>query len=364
MKIDIIAGTRPNFVKIAALINILDTHKKITYRLIHTGQHYDDKMSANFFRDLNIPDPHINLNVGSMDNVTQTAEIMIRYQKVIDLKTNICLVVGDVNSTLACAITAKKNDIKVAHVEAGIRSFDNEMPEETNRILTDSITDYFFTTSKKANQNLINQGIAKDKIFFVGNTMIDTLKNNINRLRKPSIWDQEKLIKNDYFLLTLHRPSNVDEDLKLIELLEIISESSESTKIIFPVHPRTKKMLKQTKKFSNIVYVEPLPYLEFNYLLKNSKGVITDSGGITEEATVLNIPCITHRDSTERPETVNIGTNELTMLNLSKLSCLIKKINQKKWKKGKIPEMWDGKTSKRTIAHLEAVFKKEKNYDI
>ena len=364
MKIDIIAGTRPNFVKIAALINILDTYKKISYRLIHTGQHYDDKMSANFFRDLNIPDPHINLNVGSMDNATQTAEIMIRYQKVIDLKTSICVVVGDVNSTLACAITAKKNDIKVAHVEAGIRSFDNEMPEEINRILTDSITDYFFTTSEKANQNLINQGIKKDKIFFVGNTMIDTLKNNINRLRKPSIWDQEKLTKNDYFLLTLHRPSNVDEDLKLIELLDIISESTESTKIIFPVHPRTKKMLKQTKKFRNIVYTEPLPYLEFNYLLKNSKGVITDSGGITEEATVLDIPCITHRNSTERPETISIGTNELTLLNPSKLLDLIKKINQKKWKKGKIPEKWDGKTAERIIILLEAIFKKENIYEI
>ena len=364
MRIDIIAGTRPNFVKIAALINVLEANKTISYRLIHTGQHYDDKMSANFFRDLNMPDPHINLNVGSMDNATQTAEIMIRYQKVIDLKTNICVVVGDVNSTLACAITAKKNNIKVAHVEAGIRSFDNEMPEEINRILTDSITDYFFTTSKKANQNLINQGIKKDNIFFVGNTMIDTLKSNINRLRKPPIWNQEKLTKDDYFLLTLHRPSNVDEDLKLIELLDAISESSESTKIIFPVHPRTKKMLKQTKKFSNIVYVEPLPYLEFNYLLKNSKGVITDSGGITEEATVLNIPCITHRDSTERPETISIGTNELTLLNSSKLSGLIKKINQKKWKKGKIPEMWDGRAAERIIDHLEAIFKKEKIYDI
>ena len=238
------------------------------------------------------------------------------------------------------------------------------MPEEINRILTDSITDYFFTTSEKANQNLINQGIKKDKIFFVGNTMIDTLKNNINRLRKPSIWDQEKLTKNDYFLLTLHRPSNVDEDLKLIELLDIISESTESTKIIFPVHPRTKKMLKQTKKFRNIVYTEPLPYLEFNYLLKNSKGVITDSGGITEEATVLDIPCITHRNSTERPETISIGTNELTLLNPSKLLDLIKKINQKKWKKGKIPEKWDGKTAERIINHLEAIFKKEKIYEI
>jgi len=363
MKIDIIAGTRPNFVKIAALINILDAHKKISYRLIHTGQHYDDKMSANFFKDLNIPDPHINLNVGSMDNATQTAEIMIRYQKVIDLKTNICVVVGDVNSTLACALTAKKNDIKVAHVEAGIRSFDSKMPEEINRILTDSITDYFFTTSKKANQNLINQGIKKDNIFFVGNTMIDTLKNNINCLRKPSIWDQEKLTKNNYFLLTLHRPSNVDEDMKLIELLDIISDSSESTKIIFPIHPRTKKMLKQAKKYGNIIYTEPLPYLEFNYLLMHSRGVITDSGGITEEATVLNIPCITHRNSTERPETINIGTNELTMLNPSKLSSLIKKINQKKWKKGKIPEMWDGKTAERIIAHLEAIHEKEEIYD-
>lgn len=357
MIIDLIAGARPNFIKISAIIRALDNYKKnrnLKYRLIHTGQHYDNNMSNTFFKELNIPDPNFNLNCGSGSQAEQTSRIMIEYEKILNIKCpDLCLVVGDVNSTLACAITAKKSGVRVAHVEAGIRSGDILMPEEINRIVTDSITDFFFTTSEFANNNLLNLGVDNKKIFFVGNTMIDTLLFNLKRLKKPAIWDKFNLLKNNYIVITLHRPSNVDEK-NILEnyLLEVLSNSN-GLPIIFPVHPRTKKILNTNFICnSNLHFVDPMSYLEFNYLVKNSKLVITDSGGITEETTVLGIPCITLRDSTERPETVSEGTNNLIGCNPKKIKKALKDIFTNKVKKGRIPKYWDGKTGERIVENL------------
>lgn len=355
-KIDIIAGARPNFMKIGPIIHSIEKHNlsakiKIDYRLIHTGQHYDKKMSEDFFEQLNIPKPHLNLGVGSGSAAYQTANIMLKYENAIsEWKPQLCLVVGDVTSTMACAIVAKKELVKVAHVEGGIRSHDQSMPEEINRMVTDSITDYFFTTSVIANNNLIKLGHEKDKIFFVGNTMIDSLLGNLKRLIKPEIWDSRKLVEKDYLVMTLHRPSNVDGYDSLRKLLTIISKNVAGKKVIFPMHPRTEKIFNQLNlSFKNIIIVEPMSYLEFIYLIKKSLGVITDSGGITEETTVLDIPCITLRDSTERPETVTMGTNEVVGTNPSNIKPVLKKLLSGNWKKGSIPDLWDGKTSDRIV---------------
>ena len=357
MLIDIIAGARPNFIKISPIINqiILSSSKnKLSYRLIHTGQHYDKNMSNNFFKELKIPKPHINLNSGSGTQAEQTAKIMIGYENILlKSKPDICLVVGDVTSTMACAIVAKKMNIKVAHVEAGIRSFDLSMPEEINRIVTDSITDYFFTTSKTANNNLLNLGISSDQIFFVGNVMIDTLLKEIPNFKKPSIFSKMNLNKNKYIVLTLHRPSNVDNIKELENILYTINNNVYNSPILFPVHPRTDKILSEINfDFENIYRIQPMSYLEFNYLVANSACVITDSGGITEETTVLNIPCITLRDNTERPETVEIGTNELVGDNKEKIILSLSKILNNNWKKSLIPELWDGHAAERIIDKL------------
>lgn len=359
-RIDIIAGARPNFIKIAPLIKSIENKKRISsqfnldYRLIHTGQHYDKKMSGDFFDQLGIPLPDINLNVGSGTQASQTASIMVSYEDLlIKDPSDLCLVVGDVNSTAACAIAAQKLCIPVAHVEAGIRAGDWSMPEEINRILTDSITNYFFTTSEYANDNLKKSGVKDENIFFVGNTMIDTLISNLENLRAP---DFIKEIDDDFFILTLHRPANVDDKNNLDELLKNISQAARGIKIIFPVHPRTYKTIKSIKSIpSNIMFIDPLPYLEFNYLVKNCKAVITDSGGITEEATVLNVPCLTLRDSTERPETIIIGTNELVGTDPKNIKPTLDILFDGKWKKGKIPDLWDGQTSDRIINILEGI---------
>ena len=315
-KIDIIAGARPNFMKIGPIIHAIEkfnTSNELTieYRLIHTGQHYDKKMSEDFFEQLNIPKPNINLGVGSGSHAYQTAQIMMKYESALnEWKPDLCLVVGDVTSTMACAITAKKKCIKVAHVEGGIRSGDQNMPEEINRIVTDSISDYFFTTSVTANNNLKDLGHSEKKIFFVGNTMIDSLLGNMDKLIKPELFDEYRLISSKYVVLTLHRPSNVDEYEQLRKLLGIINDNVGDHKVVFPLHPRTKKMFdKLSISFDNLIITGPMPYLQFIYLIKNAMGVVTDSGGITEETTVMGIPCMTLRTSTERPETVTIGTN-------------------------------------------------------
>jgi UDP-N-acetylglucosamine 2-epimerase (non-hydrolysing) len=358
MLIDIIAGARPNFMKIAPIIHAIhefqNKGKAIEFRLIHTGQHYDKNMSDSFFEQLNIPHPNINLGAGGGSQAEQTAAIMVGYEKVLlDRKSDLCLVVGDVTSTMACSISAQKLNVKVAHVEAGIRSGDWTMPEEINRMVTDSITNYFFTTTQIANGNLLNSGVASDRIFFVGNTMIDTLLKNRDRFKLPEIWNHLGLEKNKYIVMTLHRPANVDEEFKLKELISEIIEHSHELPLVFPVHPRTAKILKGLGISNDRLHlIEPLSYLEFNYLVENAKVVITDSGGITEETTVMGIPCMTLRDNTERPETITIGTNELIGTNPKAIAPALKKLFEGNWKKGQIPELWDGKTSERIVGHL------------
>ena len=353
MLIDLIAGARPNFMKIAPIINAIKCipSEELKYRLIHTGQHFDKNMSDSFFIQLGLPTPDINLNAGGGSQAEQTAKIMIGYEKVIEvLKPDLCLVVGDVTSTMACSIVAKKMQIKVAHVEAGIRSNDMSMPEEINRLVTDSISDFYFTTSEFANSNLKRSGIKESQIFFVGNTMIDTLLLNISKFIKPKIWDETKLIIKNYLVLTLHRPANVDDKLKLKELVEAIVNNSNNIPIIFPVHPRTQKILANLEiGYDNLILIEPLSYLEFNYLVQNSKAVITDSGGITEETTVMGVPCMTLRENTERPETITIGTNELLGINSKAIKPAMDKLFSGKWKTGNIPKYWDGKTGERII---------------
>ncbi|HWJ29840.1 MAG TPA: UDP-N-acetylglucosamine 2-epimerase (non-hydrolyzing) [Flavisolibacter sp.] len=362
MFIDIIAGARPNFVKIAPIIealrNIKTFKENIDYRLIHTGQHYDKNMSDDFFSQLEIPKPDINLEAHGGTQAEQTAHIMVGYEKVLCWrKPDLTLVVGDVTSTMACSIAAKKMHIKVAHVEAGIRSFDLTMPEEINRMVTDAITDYFFTTSEVANNNLKYNGVKASQIFFVGNTMIDTLLKHINRLTKASLWDTLGLKEKNYFILTLHRPSNVDKVDKLKEILKAIVTNVNGLQVVFPAHPRTRSILSEMNFYStNLHIIKPLGYLEFNYLVKHSKAVITDSGGITEETTVMGIPCMTLRDNTERPETVTLGTNELLGTNPQAIKSYLEILFDGKWKQGTIPPLWDGKTGERIASILYRLF--------
>lgn len=358
LKLDIIAGARPNFMKISPIIRQLDRHNQehplqpFEYRLIHTGQHYDKNMSGSFFEQLGIPEPHINLGAGSGTQATQTAQIMIGYESALaEWKPDICIVVGDVNSTMACSIVAKKAEVKVAHVEAGIRSGDWSMPEEINRIVTDSITDYFFTTSETANQHLLKSGHPAENIFYVGNTMIDSLLAHLPGLKQPDVLSgREEDFK--YLVLTLHRPSNVDRPEQLAHLLEIIDASAGDHKILFPIHPRTRKAFEKLNgAFNKIEILDPLGYLEFIYLIRQSAGVITDSGGITEEASILNIPCITLRDSTERPETITLGTNEL-IRDTSVLGAYIERMIEGDWKQSQPIKYWDGRAAERIVETL------------
>jgi UDP-N-acetylglucosamine 2-epimerase (non-hydrolysing) len=355
MKVDLIGGARPNFVKIASLIHAnSNANSQISFRLIHTGQHYDEKLSNIFFRELEIPDPDFNLNIGSGSQAEQTGAIMMGYEKLLELeKPQFCLVVGDVTSSMACAITAKKMGVKVAHVEAGIRSQDWKMPEEVNRILIDSISDIFFTTSENASQHLLNSGISKERIHFVGNTMIDTLLRFKAEFKKPIFWNLFRLQKNKYIVVTLHRPSNVDEAGKIKTILKEITKSAGDSPVIFPLHPRTKKVLKDLEPdIPNLYFTEPLSYLEFNFLVQYAKLVITDSGGITEETTIMQIPCMTLRDTTERPETVEVGTNELVGTNPDNIRGYIEKLMIGNWKTGRTPDLWDGKAGQRIISIL------------
>jgi UDP-N-acetylglucosamine 2-epimerase (non-hydrolysing) len=358
MLIDLIVGARPNFIKIAPIIDAIEAAKlegnNIAYRLVHTGQHYDKKMSGDFLNQLGIPTPNINLEAGGGTQSMQTAAVMIGYEKLLmDIKPDLTLVVGDVTSTMACAISAQKMGVKVAHVEAGIRSGDWTMPEEINRIVTDSISNYFFTTTESASQNLRQCGIADDRIFWVGNTMIDTLIKHRYRFAQPIIWREQNLEVGNYIVVTLHRPSNVDEGSNLKYLLEEIVAQTNGLPVIFPVHPRTAKVLKEICVNSQYLHiVEPMGYLEFNYLVQHAKVVITDSGGITEETTVLGVPCMTLRNTTERPETVDLGTNELLGIDPRAIGPAMEKLFSGNWKKGNIPPLWDGLTSKRIVAAL------------
>ena len=359
MKIDLIAGARPNFMKIAPIIDAInevrERGEKISFRLIHTGQHYDKNMSDSFFEQLGIPQPNVNLGAGGGTQAEQTAAIMIGYEKLLlTEKSDLCLVVGDVTSTMACAIVAQKLQISVAHVEAGIRSGDWNMPEEINRLVTDSITNYFFTTTPEATETILKSGVSNDKVFWVGNTMIDTLLKHRANFKKPEFWEELGLKNGQYIVMTLHRPANVDEESNLKNLLNELISNSNGLPLIFPVHPRTAKILNTLEiKNSQLHMVEPLGYLEFNYLVENALAVITDSGGITEETTVLGIPCMTLRNNTERPETVHIGTNELIGTDPSAIKPSLEKLFAGKWKKGDIPELWDGNTAKRIVSIIK-----------
>ena len=397
MHITLIAGARPNFMKIAPLIKAIEkynavmserknelTDESISYRLVHTGQHYDKNMSDTFFEELGIPAPDVNLGCGGGSQAEQTAHIMIEFEK--DLMahpTDIVLVVGDVTSTMACSIVAKKLNTKVCHVEAGIRSWDLTMPEEINRMVTDSLADYMFTTSEIANRNLLRYGAillsgngnelttdpilpedkyankrVSQKVWYVGNVMIDTLLANRVRFRKPQVWEQLGLVEKQYIVMTMHRPANVDEETHLKALMEQIITNVHGLPIIFPIHPRTAKIFYSlwgdeealATRFSNLHIVEPMGYLEFNYLVERAKAMVTDSGGITEETTVMRVPCITLRDNTERPETCTIGTNELIGTNPAAIKPALDKLFAGEWKKGDIPPLWDGHAAERIIA--------------
>ncbi len=360
-KITIIAGARPNFMKIAPIIHAIQKAKEnffnIDYRLVHTGQHYDKNMSGNFFEQLEIPEPHINLQCSGGTQAEQTAKIMIHFEKeLLANPANLVLVVGDVTSTMACALVAQKCHTKVAHVEAGIRSGDWSMPEEINRLVTDSITNYFFTTSQTANNHLKKSGVKEKDIFFVGNTMIDTLMKQRPNFKKPKIWENFNLKEKEYIVMTLHRPANVDEEQNLKTLINEIIKHSNQLPLVFPMHPRTAAIFEKLAiKHPRLHTIPPLSYLEFNYLVERAKVVVTDSGGITEETTVMNVPCMTLRDNTERPETITHGTNELIGTNPKAIAPAFDKLFSNQWNKGTIPELWDGQTARRIIERIIAL---------
>jgi UDP-N-acetylglucosamine 2-epimerase (non-hydrolysing) len=362
MRITLVAGARPNFIKIAPIVHSLSLSKtrghSIHYRLVHTGQHYDNNMSETFFEELGIPKPDINLGCGGGTQAEQTAAIMIAFEKdLIANPTDIVIVVGDVTSTMACSIVAKKLNTKVAHVEAGIRSFDLSMPEEINRMVTDCLADYFFTTTEWAGSNLKASGVDKRRIYFVGNVMIDTLLSNRSRFKKPAIWDELNLKEKEYLIVTLHRPANVDEGVKLKKYINEIVTNVNGIPVIFPIHPRTAKIFSSLKIGApNLFITNPLSYLEFNYLVERAKAVITDSGGITEETTVMGVPCFTLRNNTERPETVELGTNELIGTDPSAIKPSLNRLFAGEWKRGTIPELWDGKSAERIVNHLIKIF--------
>ena len=378
MTLTLIAGARPNFMKIAPIIHAIKSAqqngKNIHYRLVHTGQHYDQKMSDTFFTELNIPAPDVNLGCGGGTQAEQTAAIMVAFEKeLLAHPADLVMVVGDVTSTMACSIVAKKLNTKVAHVEAGIRSWDLTMPEEINRMVTDSLADYYFTTTELANQNLRNAGAREEQIFFVGNVMIDTLLANMGRFQKPEVYDRLNLEEGNYLVMTLHRPANVDEESKFKAMMDEIINGSQGLPIIFPVHPRTAKIINsiignnsdipevpprgtRRAQGANLHLIDPMGYLEFNYMVQHSKAVITDSGGITEETTVMGVPCITLRDNTERPETVTVGTNELIGTQPAAIKPALEKLFAGEWKKGGIPELWDGSAAERIVAKILEIY--------
>ncbi|MEQ3657267.1 MAG: UDP-N-acetylglucosamine 2-epimerase (non-hydrolyzing) [Dokdonia sp.] len=365
MLIDLIVGARPNFMKIAPVIAAIRKEQEagtaIDFRLVHTGQHYDTAMSGSFFEQLDIPAPDVNFDAGGGTQAQQTAAIMIGYETFLTTKKpDLTLVVGDVTSTMACTIVAKKAGVKVAHVEAGIRSNDHLMPEEINRMVTDSITDYFFTTTPEAGALLERQAVSQDNIFFVGNVMIDTLKKQEPFFSPPSFWEDQELSQGSYFVLTLHRPSNVDDLAHLKALLSSIAKSTRDKKIVWPVHPRAASRIAQIVKdqslYDRFVLVPPMDYRSFNYLVKHAFAVLTDSGGITEETTVMGVPCMTLRDSTERPETVSLGTNVLLGSQPEAIPPAMQELFDGHWKQGRIPALWDGAAATRIVKVLKTLF--------
>jgi UDP-N-acetylglucosamine 2-epimerase (non-hydrolysing) len=363
LKVINVVGARPNFMKMAPIIEAMNRHPEIfTHLLIHTGQHYDEKMSHAFFNDLGMPRPDIDLGVGSGSHAEQTARIMVEFEKVcLRERPDLVIVVGDVNSTMACTITAKKLGIRVAHVEAGLRSRDMDMPEEINRLCTDVLCDYLFTTDHYADANLLAEGAAPEKIAFVGNVMIDTLLKHRRLAEKMALLEQLGLRRQGYATLTLHRPSNVDDRETLEGILLALREISARLPIVFPIHPRTRKMVREfglEHSFSNggrvegIWLTEPLGYLEFLHLNMYAKMVLTDSGGIQEETTVLGVPCITMRHNTERPITCEVGTNVIVGNDPEKILAAAKDVLDGKKTAGSIPEKWDGHAAERIVEWL------------
>lgn len=352
-KILSVVGARPNFMKIAPVhLEFLKYKDSVQHLICHTGQHYDEKMSKIFFDELNISKPDFNLNVGSASHAVQTANIMIEFEKVlIAEKPDMIIVVGDVNSTIACGLVAKKLNIPVAHIEAGLRSFDRTMPEEINRILTDTISDYLFVTEQSGIDNLKNEGIDERKIFFTGNVMIDSLVQNMSKIDKSPILSSFGVKKDDYILCTLHRPANVDNKKSFKDILDTLNAFADKKKIIFPVHPRTRTNMMEhgiaNEISSNLILTDPIGYIDFLCLIKNATLIITDSGGIQEETTYLGVPCVTLRKNTERPITIQTGSNYLAGTDVSRLSEIVTDILNGKVKKAGIPPLWDGKAAER-----------------
>jgi len=357
MKVIHVVGARPNFMKVAPLTAEMAQYPEIFHQtLVHTGQHYDDNMSKVFFEDLDIPQPDIYLGVGSGSHAEQTARVMLAFEPVLLTgRPDVVLVVGDVNSTLACTLVAKKLGVAVAHVEAGLRSFDHSMPEEINRLLTDQMASLLFTTERSANENLKREGVSEEKIHFVGNVMIDTLLKHKDRAMALDVLEHFEVDAKNYALLTLHRPANVDKPDVLAALFDGLAEIQRRIPILFPAHPRT---IKQVRRYglqdrlaamSNLRVTGPLPYLEFLNLMANARMVMTDSGGIQEETTILGVACLTLRENTERPVTVAQGTNSVVGSDPQKMidECLL--ILKGQSQKGKIPELWDGQAARRIV---------------
>lgn len=376
MKVILVCGARPNFMKIAPLLRAINKRNasggstRIEPLLVHTGQHYDYEMSQVFFQDLELPKPDVYLGVGSGTHAEQTGKIMIELEKVLlKEKPDLVMVVGDVNSTLAGALAAVKLHVPVAHVEAGLRSYDRTMPEEINRLLTDQISDYLFTPSRDADENLKREGIPPEKIFFVGNIMVDSLLTCIDKAAQSDILARLGLPAKEYALLTLHRPENVDKEDSLTRISTALQEISRSIPILFPCHPRTAKNIKQfgleqlfqlssgDRKLNTdgVRLVAPLGYIDFLRLLRNCRFVMTDSGGIQEEATVLNVPCLTLRRTTERPITVTEGTNVVVGTEPGKIISAALEVLHGRIKQGSRPELWDGRTAQRIMAILARI---------
>jgi UDP-N-acetylglucosamine 2-epimerase (non-hydrolysing) len=360
VKIISVAGARPNFMKIAPLMDAFGSHPDIEPMLVHTGQHYDEKMSDLFFRQLGIPEPDINLGIGSGSHAVQTAEIMKAFEGVLlEQRPDVVLVVGDVNSTIACGLVAVKLGVKLVHVEAGLRSGDRAMPEEINRVLTDAISDMLFCTEQSGVDNLKREGVDESKIHIVGNVMIDTLLKNRSKAEQSNILDDLDLQPRSYAALTLHRPSNVDNAETFGRLLDAIGEIQQDMPIIFPIHPRTRKNLpnlglaQRVEAMTNLRLLDPIGYLDFLKLTANAKIVLTDSGGIQEETTILKVPCLTMRENTERPITADVGSNQIVGTDPAAILDAYRAVMDGKRPEPQIPPLWDGQAAQR-IAEILA----------
>jgi UDP-N-acetylglucosamine 2-epimerase (non-hydrolysing) len=361
LKVINVVGARPNFMKVAPIVEEMKRRKReFTPLVVHTGQHYDADMSDAFFRDLELPEPDVHLGVGSASHAAQTAAVMERFEPVVlQEQPDWVVVVGDVNSTLACALVCVKLGVKVAHVEAGLRSRDRTMPEEINRLLTDQIADLLFTPSADADENLINEGIAPERIRLVGNIMIDSLLGRVERAKQSTIRETLGVAGTDYAVLTLHRPSNVDTRENLAGIIDALAEISQRLPIVFPVHPRTRKTLDEfgfselIKRSGNLRLVDPLGYLDFLQLFSGARIVLTDSGGIQEETTVLGIPCLTLRENTERPITIEMGTNQLVGRDPQKIIEAVRAaLDGPSTNEHRVPPLWDGHTAERIVSSL------------